>query len=129
MQAVRGTDSTVAFKSMTSSVSTAVHVLIHTGVAHVPRFLVRMLLPLRAQNSRSSAKKNGNLIHRELQWVRVTCLGVWCGFGFEVCASRIRVTGYSESIRKSIEPSWNRIYGLGRLGNGCWSYVARRDDE
>jgi hypothetical protein len=53
MQAVRGTDSTVAFKSMTSSVSIAVHVLIHTGVAHVPRFLVRMLLPLRAQNSRS----------------------------------------------------------------------------
>jgi hypothetical protein len=53
MQAVRGTDSTVAFKFMTSSVSTAVHVLIHTGVAHVPRFLVRMLLPLRAHNSRS----------------------------------------------------------------------------
>jgi hypothetical protein len=50
MQAVRGTDSTVAFKSMTSSVSTAVHVLIHKDVA---RFLVRMLLPLRAQNSRS----------------------------------------------------------------------------
>jgi hypothetical protein len=46
MQAVRGTDSTVAFKSMTSSVSTAVHVLIHTDVAHVPRFLVRMVLPL-----------------------------------------------------------------------------------
>jgi hypothetical protein len=61
MQAVRGTDSTVAVKYMTSSVSTAVHVLIHTDVARVPRFLARMLLPLRAPNSRSylvSAKES-----------------------------------------------------------------------
>jgi hypothetical protein len=39
-----------------------------------------------------------------------------------------RSTDYSdsESIRKSIEPSWNKIYGLGRLGNGCWCYVMNK---
>jgi hypothetical protein len=60
MQAVRGTDGTVAFKSMTSSVLIAVHVLIPPDVARVPRFLVRMLLPLRAQNSRSYLRSANN---------------------------------------------------------------------
>lgn len=53
MQVVRGTDSTVAFKSVTSLISIAIHVLIPPDVTRVPRFLVRMLLPLRAQNPRS----------------------------------------------------------------------------